>query len=56
MWRGALRGFAGLKFSTSPRRFGSLEIRVSMRPAIRIIGMVSFTEKKGLNFILSGFV
>jgi hypothetical protein len=46
-------GFAGLKFSTSPRRLGVLEIISINMIEIRVPGSKSFTENEGWNFILS---
>jgi hypothetical protein len=45
-----------LKFSTSPKRLGVLEAMIIIKIIITIIGMVSFTENKGLNFTLSNLV
>ena len=45
-----------LKFSTSPRRLGWLEIIIINSVAVRRIGRESFLEKNGLNLILSFFV
>jgi len=53
MCKGAIRGLAGLKFSTSPRMFGMLETISSIIIITNIIGMVSFSENIGLNFIFS---
>ena len=53
MWGGAIRGFAGLKFSTSPRMYGFIDRRERSRVVMRIIGVLSFREKAGLNFNLS---
>jgi len=53
MCTGVTRGFAGLKFSTSPRMLGTLEIISMNRIEIRVPGSRSFTEKEGWNFILS---
>lgn len=53
MWTGAIRGFATLKFSTSPSKFGLKEIIIIIPTMIRIIGIESFTKNKGLNFTLS---
>lgn len=56
MWIGAFKGLAGLKFSTSPRILGVVEIRVTMNMVIKIIGRESLIENRGLNLILSGLV
>ena len=56
IWTGATKGFAMLKFSTSPRMFGVNEIMVVSMMAIRIRGRVSFTKNNGLNLSLSLFV
>ena len=53
MCTGVTRGLAGLKFSTSPRRFGALEIISMNRIEIRVPGSKSLTENEGWNFILS---
>jgi len=47
------RGFAGLKFSTSPRILGKLEIMIINIIEINEPGRRSFTENDGWNFILS---
>lgn len=47
MCTGVTRGFAGLKFSTSPKMFGVLEIININRIEIRTPGRRSFTEKEG---------
>jgi len=47
MCTGVTSGFAGLKFSTSPRRFGVFEIISMNRIAIRVPGSRSFTENEG---------
>lgn len=47
MCTGVTRGFAGLKFSTSPNRFGVLEIINMNTIEMRVPGNRSFTEKKG---------
>jgi len=52
---GATRGFAGEKFSTSPSRFGWLDISIIIIIVVVNIGSVSFREKLGLNLILSMF-
>lgn len=56
MWIGATRGLAGLKFSTSPKMLGVLEVIKIIAIIITMAGIVSFTENKGLNFTLSRFV
>jgi len=56
MCRGATRGFAGEKFSTSPSRFGWVDTSSVMIIVVVIIGSVSFRENLGLNLILSMFV
>jgi hypothetical protein len=53
MWMGAIRGFAMLKFSTSPRMFGVRERMVRSVAEIVMAGRVSFIMNRGLNFILS---
>lgn len=53
MWRGATKGLAMLKFSTSPIRLGEFEIRVIIIIVDRIAGRRSLIENRGLNFILS---
>jgi len=53
MCTGVTRGFAGLKFSTSPSRLGELEIINMNMIEIRAPGSKSFTENEGWNFILS---
>lgn len=45
-----------LKFSTSPNMLGVREIILVKEMAIRIMGMVSFTKNRGLNFSLSVLV
>jgi len=55
MWGGAIRGLAGLKFSTSPRMYGSSDRRDKSEIEIRIAGILSFRENEGLNFSLSVF-
>ncbi len=53
MCRGATRGLAGLKFSTSPSMLGMFEFMNMKATLIVAIGMRSFTKNMGLNFILS---
>jgi len=53
MCRGATRGLATLKFSTSPKMLGVFEIRVIIMIADRAVGSRSLIENRGLNFILS---
>jgi len=53
MCTGVTRGFAGLKFSTSPSKFGVFEIISMNKIEIRVPGNRSFTENEGWNFILS---
>ena len=55
MCAGAINGLAVLKFSTSLRALGISEINRSSLSIIIIIGIVSFTRKRGENFILSRF-
>jgi hypothetical protein len=45
-----------LKFSTSPSAFGLFEIINVVAAIMKIIGIESFTENRGLNFTLSIFV
>jgi len=56
MWIGVTSGFAMLKFSTSPSKFGKFE--VITRNVIEIVtaGVKSLTVKVGWNLILSIFV
>jgi len=42
-----------LKFSTSPKMLGALEIKVIIIAVERATGSRSLIEKRGLNFILS---
>jgi len=56
MWIGATKGFAGLKFSTSPKMLGEFDVMMIINNMIKIAGIVSFTENKGLNFTLSTLV
>lgn len=51
-----MRGFAGLKFSTSPRRLGVIEISLITKVIVLIMGILSLAEKNGLNLILSGLL
>lgn len=53
MCTGVTKGFAGLKFSTSPSKFGVFEIINMNMIEINVPGKRSFTEKDGWNFILS---
>jgi len=53
MWTGAIRGFAMLKFSTSPRMLGAKERTVSSVTVIAMAGNESLIMNSGLNFILS---
>jgi hypothetical protein len=53
MCTGVTKGFAGLKFSTSPSRLGVFEIIIINMIEINVPGNRSFTEKEGWNFILS---
>lgn len=53
MCKGATRGLAILKFSTSPSMLGEFEIRVIIIIIERTAGSRSLIEKRGLNFILS---
>jgi len=55
MCGGAIRGFAGVKFSTSPRMYGFLDRRDMRRMEMTMAGVLSFSEKEGLNFSLSVF-
>jgi hypothetical protein len=55
IWIGVERGFAGLRFSTSPRTSGFFEIS-SPNEMIRMInGRESFRRNLGVNLILSMF-
>lgn len=56
MWIGATKGLAGLKFSTSPNKFGLLDTSIIMAIIIKIIGIESLMVNIGLNLILSLFV
>jgi len=56
MWIGATKGFAGLKFSTSPSKFGAFDDIKIIKKAIMIMGIESLIENNGLNLILSKFV
>lgn len=47
MCTGVTNGFAGLKFSTSPSRFGVFEIISMNRIEISVPGSRSFTENEG---------
>ena len=47
MCTGATRGFATLKFSTSPKMFGSFDAKVVMAVIKIIRGIVSFRRKIG---------
>jgi len=47
MCTGVTRGFAGLKFSTSPSKLGVFEIIIMNKIEIRVPGSRSFTEKEG---------
>lgn len=53
MWGGVVEILALLKFSTSPRLFGSVEINATIATVASISGIMSFTKKYGKNFILS---
>lgn len=53
MWGGVVEILALLKFSTSPKLFGSFEISAIMATVVTTSGIVSFTRKYGKNFILS---
>lgn len=53
MCRGATRGLAMLKFSTSPSMLGAFEIKVIIIIIERTVGSRSLIENRGLNFILS---
>lgn len=53
MCTGAIRGFAGLKFSTSPRRLGAKDVIIIITNRILIRGVISLIRNKGLNFTLS---
>jgi len=48
-------GLAGLKFSTSPRIFGKVELVITIRKAATTKGVLSFTVNRGWNLILSIF-
>jgi len=50
---GAISGFAGEKFSTSPSIFGWFDVNIIIKVIIVIIGKRSFSEYLGLNLILS---
>jgi len=56
MCTGVESGLAKFRFSTSPRRSGSIEIMRTMTPPTSGIGSISFTVKDGLNLILSRFL
>jgi len=51
--RGAISGFAGLKFSTSPNMFGMFDVINIIMIITNSIGITSFDENIGLNFIFS---
>ena len=53
MWGGVTSGFAGVKFSGSPRRFGENRARAIRGVSIRINPSMSLNEKYGWNGILS---
>jgi len=53
---GATSGFAGEKFSTSPKRFGELDRSSIIIVIVINIGRTSLREYIGLNLILSVFV
>lgn len=53
MCGGVVEILALLKFSTSPRLLGSVEIRAIIPIAVTTSGIVSLTRKYGKNFILS---
>lgn len=50
---GAINGLAVLKFSISLRMFGVCETIIAIRVMIRMIIVLSLSENKGLNLILS---
>jgi len=52
---GATKGFAILKFSTSPKILGLFDTRSNPRIIIETKGKTSLTKKKGLNLTLSKF-
>lgn len=55
MWGGVLSGLAGLKFSGSPNKNGSIiETTISVLSISRAV-MISFVEKKGVKGLLSKF-
>ena len=56
MWTGAFRGFAGLKFSISPKAFGEIKIIERIVVVTITIEIESFVVNVGLNFILSELV
>jgi len=56
MWIGAIKGFAWLKFSTSPNRLGKLQFIKIIIVIIINKGKESFNENIGLNFTLSKLV
>jgi len=53
MCTGVTSGFAGLKFSTSPSKFGEFDTISMNMIEISVPGNRSFTENDGWNFILS---
>jgi len=50
---GATRGLAGLKFSTSPSKFGIFDVILIIASIMAIIGSESLIVNRGLNLILS---
>jgi len=55
MWIGVTNGLAMLKFSGSPRIFGSIDEITKIIIIIIIIGVKSFHEKNGWSFAISFF-
>lgn len=55
MCTGATKGFAVLKFSTSPSKLGEREINIIIRIIKVAIGSESLNRNSGLNFSLSLF-
>lgn len=53
IWGGVARGFAGVKFSGSPRRLGEKNARDSRGMNISVKPRISFKEKYGWKGILS---
>lgn len=55
IWTGVTRGFAGIKFSTSPNRYGLVVLSHTSPQIINTNPKMSLKEKKGWNEILSEF-